>query len=614
VLKIITIIKDVIEKNKIKTYLNRAKRKIKNIDFELVKEFDDNRQAVNYLYQNNDIDIIIVENKAEEIFSGLDLLTLAEKEFTKSSIMLLNETENELELNYENINNLTAIFNKNESYSLFANHLLLTMLKQQRKNDKLKKEEDKLNDYRTIIDHTHDAIFLVKVDCDNNFYYKRINGTHQRLTALTNEEIKGKKIKEIFDKDVAEKLKENYIKCLKKKGRINYTEKLDFPAGKKIWQTTLYPVVKNGRVEEIVGASYDISDLKEKEKRLNYIKRYDRLTGLYNKEYFNHLFEELNKSKEDNLALILINVENFHLVNKFFGYQQGNILLKEIASILVKITGKDKIAAHLSNDHFAVIMKNKNDFEVDQTLDFIKKELAKLNVNGIYIDTAAVSMFKTNNKTTAQDFFCDGISKINFNRHKQSQESKFYNSLMNYIEDNNYINLRDGSELLKISKKAADYFNLNQKEKTDLLLLARHYDLGKLTLDKNIVKKGEKLTTEEWDEYKKYVINSTNFAAYYHDLIGICNLIYSHHEHYDGSGWPEALNGDQIPYLSRLFAVINFYSKVKSNIYFPLLKDKYYFGALEDQEIIKEFNHYKSKIFDPKIVDRFIDFLNNENK
>jgi PAS domain-containing protein len=150
---------------------------------------------------------------------------LAEKEFTKSSIMLLNETENELELNYENNNNLTAIFNKNESYSLFANHLLLTMLKQQRKNDKLKKEEDKLNDYRTIIDHTHDAIFLVKVDCDNNFYYKRINGTHQRLTALTNEEIKGKKIKENFDKDLPEKLKEKYIKSLKKKGRINYTEK-----------------------------------------------------------------------------------------------------------------------------------------------------------------------------------------------------------------------------------------------------------------------------------------------------------------------------------------------------------------------------------------------------
>lgn len=613
-LKIITIIKDVIEKNKIKSYLNRAKRKIEEIEFELVKEFDDNRKAVNYLYQNSDIDIIIVENKAGEIFSGLDLLTLAEEEFNKSSIMLLNESENELELDYENINNLTAVFNKNENYSLFANLLLLTMLKQKRKNERFKKEEEKLNDYRTIIDHTHDAIFLVKVDCDNNFYYKRINGTHQRLTALTNEEIKGKRIKEIFDKEVAEKLKENYSKCLKKKGRVNYTEKLDFPAGKKIWQTTLYPVMKNGRVEEIVGASYDISDLKEKEKKLNYLKRYDRLTGLYNKAYFDHLFKELNHSKENNLALILINVENFHFINKIFGYQKGNVILKEIASILTKIKSPDKIPAHLSNDHFAVILKNKNSSELDDTLNFIKQELAKININGIYIDAAAVSMLKVNNKITAHDFLDDGISRIKFNKYKKSKESRFYNSLIKYVEENNHLNLFNGSGLLKISKAAAVYFSLNKEDENKLLLLAKHYDLGKLTLNKNIVKKGAELTAEEWYEYQKYIISSANFAAYYHDLIGICNLIYSHHEHYDGSGGPKGLKADQIPYLSRLFAVINFYSKLKSNIYFPLLKDKYYFGALEEEEIIKELEFYKSKIFDPKIVDKFIDFLNSKNK
>jgi diguanylate cyclase (GGDEF)-like protein/PAS domain S-box-containing protein len=613
VLKIITIIKDVIEKNKIKTYLNRAKRKIKDIDFELVNEFDDNRKAVNYLYRNIDIDIIIVENRAGEIFSGLDLLMLAEKEFTKSSIMLLSETGKELALNYKNIDNLTAIFNKNDSYSSFANLLLLTMLKQKKKKDKLKKREEKLNDYRTIIDHTHDAIFLVKVDCDNNFYYKRINGTHQRLTALSNEEIQGKKINEIFSKEVAEKLEENYSKCLRKRSMVNYTEKLAFPAGKKIWQTTLYPVVRNGRVEEIVGASYDITDLEEKEQKLNYIKRYDRLTGLYNKEYFNQLFEELNQSNKDNLALILINVENFNLVNKFFSYQQGNKILKKIASILAKISGQDKIAAHLCADHFAVILKNQNSFEIDKTLSFIKEELAKININGIYIDTAAVSMLKMDDKITAHDFFSDGVSKINFNKYKESKESKFYNSLINYVEKNNYINLRHNDGLLKISKEIANHFDLNQNERIDFLLLARHYDLGKLTLNKNIVKKGEKLTTAEWHEYQKYVISSANFAAYYRDLAGICNLIYSHQEHFDGTGWPQGLKGEEIPYLSRLFAVVNFYSKLKSNIYFPLLKDKYYFGRLEKKEIVREFNRYRGNVFDPHIVDRFLSLLKSQS-
>jgi diguanylate cyclase (GGDEF)-like protein/PAS domain S-box-containing protein len=610
-LKIVIIINDVIEKNKIKSYLNRAKRKITDFEFELVKEFDDNRQAVNYLYQNSDIDIVIVENSMAKVFSGLDLAMLAEKEFPASSLILLTEPKDELKIESRNVSNLTAILNKRESYSTFSNILLLTILKQKRRKKEINKKEEKLNDYRTIIDHTHDAIFLLEVDCDENFYYKRINGTHQRLTALSNEEIQGKKTDEIFSKEVAEELEENYRKCLRKKNRINYTEELKFPAGKKTWQTTLYPVVRNGRVEEIVGASYDITDMEAKQQKLDYIKRHDQLTGLYNKDYFYQLFTELNKNQNNNLALILVNVENFHLINKFFDYQKGDQILKEIASILARISDNNKTPAHLCADHFAVILKNQSQAEIEKTLVFIKEKLAEINIKGIYLDIAAVSLLKINKNISAHDFFNDGVSKINLHRFKTSQESDFYCSLMKWIEKDDYKELRQSKELFEITKKAADHFKVNEKEKQKLLLLARHHDLGKLALEKNILKKGERLTAEEWYEYQKHVLISTNFATYYHDLAGICDLIYAHHEHFDGSGWPEALKGEEIPYLSRLFAVINFYSNLKSNLYFPFLKDTYYFGALEKDEIIEELNYYRGKVFDPDIVDKFLSFLNS---
>ncbi|MFN2340265.1 MAG: diguanylate cyclase domain-containing protein [Halanaerobium sp.] len=610
-LKIVIIINDVIEKNKIKSYLNRARRKITDFEFELVKEFDDNRQAVNYLYQNSEVDIVIVENSLEKVFSGLDLVMLAEKEFPNSSLVLLTEPGNELEIESGNLSNLTAILNKRESYSTFRNILVLTILKQKRRKEEFRKKEKKLNDYRTIIDHTHDAIFLLEVDTDENFYYKRINGTHQRLTALSNEEIQGKRTDEIFGKEVAEELEENYRRCLRKKARINYTEKIKFPAGTKSWQTTLYPVVRKGRVAEIVGASYDITEMEVKQQKLDYIKRHDQLTGLYNKDYFYQLFTELNKNKEESLTLILLNVENFHLVNKFFSYQEGDRIIKEIASILVQISDNNKIAAHLSADHFAVILKNQSSSELEKTLNFIKEKLSEINIDGIYLDTAAVSLEKINKNIDAHDFLNDGVSKINLNKFKTTKESDFYYSLMNFVEKNDYKELRQTNHLLKIVKKAADYFELNGKDKNDLLQLARHHDLGKLALDKNILKKGESLTAAEWHEYQKHVVISANFAAYYHDLAEICNLIYSHHEHFNGSGWPEALKAGEIPYLSRLFAVINFYSSLKSNLYFPFTKDTYYFGALEKKEIIKELNHYRGSVFDPQIVDNFLSFLNS---
>lgn len=603
------IINDIIEKNRIKSYFNRAKRKITDFDFELIKEFEDTREALNFIYENDDIDIIIAENSAEKVFSGLDLIMLAENEFPQTSIILLTEAEEKLKLDFENISNLTAVLNKRESYSSFSNLLLLTILKQKEKRKKFRKKEQKLNDYRTIIDHTHDAIFLLTVDCDENFYYKRINGTHQRLTALNNEEIKGKKAGEIFNKDIAAKLEENYRKCLRKKESINYTEVVTVPAGKKTWQTTLYPVVRNGRVEEIVGASYDITELEAKQQRFDYIKRHDKLTGLYNKEYFIQLFTELNQNQQTDLALLLLNIENFHLVKKIFGYQQGNKILKEIGSILGKITDKDKIAAHLCSDHFAVILKNKNSTEIQEILNFIKKEINKININNIYLDTAVVSMQKINKNISSYSFINDGISKINFKKYKSTKESRFYQSLLEYLEADDYKELRQNRKLLAICKETAEYFNLNQKDTNKLLLLAKHHDIGKLALNKNIVKKGEELTAEEWHEYQKHTIVSANFAAYYSDLAGLRNLIYYHHEHFDGSGWPEGLKEKEIPYLNRLFSVVNFYSNLKTNFYFPLFKDKFYFAELEKNEIIKEITHYRGKIFDPIIVDKFLTFI-----
>jgi diguanylate cyclase (GGDEF)-like protein len=364
-------------------------------------------------------------------------------------------------------------------------------------------------------------------------------------------------------------------------------------------------------VEEIVGASYDITDMEAKQQKLDYIKRHDQLTGLYNKDYFYQLFTELNKNQNNNLALILVNVENFHLINKFFDYQKGDQILKEIASILARISDNNKTPAHLCADHFAVILKNQSQAEIEKTLVFIKEKLAEINIKGIYLDIAAVSLLKINKNISAHDFFNDGVSKINLHRFKTSQESDFYCSLMKWIEKDDYKELRQSKELFEITKKAADHFKVNEKEKQKLLLLARHHDLGKLALEKNILKKGERLTAEEWYEYQKHVLISTNFATYYHDLAGICDLIYAHHEHFDGSGWPEALKGEEIPYLSRLFAVINFYSNLKSNLYFPFLKDTYYFGALEKDEIIEELNYYRGKVFDPDIVDKFLSFLNS---
>lgn len=609
--KIVLIISDPEEKNKIKDYLNRAKEEIDDLDFELIKEFSSNRKAVKYLYQNSEVDVLIVENSTGKIFSGLDLIMLTEKEFSKTSVLLLTEPNKVLNYQFAALDTLTVILEKKPEYTNFINNLMLLLLKKNQRREKSKEEAEKLKDYRTIIDHTHDAIFLLRVDTEGKFYYKRINKTHQRLTALTNEEIKGKTPAEIFGEKRAVELEKNYRRCLKKKTPINYTEKLEFPSGRKSWQTSLYPVVRQGRVEEIVGASYDITALESQQKYLEYIKRYDSLTGLYNKDYFHKIYNQIYQQEE--LALILINVVNFNFINSFFGYQRGNQFLKDIGLILKQIADPEILNFHLFDDHFAVILKNKSKKELEKILKKLRAEFSNLSRDQIQADITVTSCLKKNKNLKARDLFNDGVSKKKLHKFKKTTNSPFYASVIKYLARENYRGRDQLQKLIKIIDQTAPYFKLSPKDKERLTALAENYDLGKLAVAKNILKKGDQLDLDEWEEYKKYTMISTSFASSYHDLAGILDLIYYQQENYDGSGWPEAKSKEEIPYLSRLFAVVNFYSSLKNNQFFIFSRKQYYFAALKKEEIINELNHYKGSKFDPQIVDKFINYLNSQN-
>ncbi len=134
--------------------------------------------------------------------------------------------------------------------------------------------------YEIIFNNTHDALFLIRVDEGDNLYYELLNPTHERLTGLTTEEVRGKSPIELLGREAGEKIEANYRRCLKKKSTISYEEKLNLPRGVMIWDTRLSPVIVSGKVVQIVGSSRDITErkiveeeLKNREKKLAHAQK-----------------------------------------------------------------------------------------------------------------------------------------------------------------------------------------------------------------------------------------------------------------------------------------------------------------------------------------------------
>lgn len=149
--------------------------------------------------------------------------------------------------------------------------------------------------------------------------------------------------------------------------------------------------------------------------------------------------------------------------------------------------------------------------------------------------------------------------------------------------------------------------NLNEKQQLLLYVTALLHDVGKLFIEDVIINKPAKLTDEEFDLIKKHpvkgeqVIRTSLFGM---EFLKEVPLIIRHHlEHYDGSGYPDGLKGEKIPYLSRILKVADAVD--------AMLSRRAYKESMSYEELIVELEESKGTVFEPFIVDAMIDVLEN---
>jgi len=83
------------------------------------------------------------------------------------------------------------------------------------------------------------------------------------------------------------------------------------------------------------------------------------------------------------------------------------------------------------------------------------------------------------------------------------------------------------------------------------------------------------------------------------------DIPYSHHEKWDGTGYPRGLKGEEIPLSARLFAVVDVWDGLRSN--------RHYRSGWPEAEVIRYIQDQSGRHFDPRVVEVFLDLLNQQN-
>ena len=90
------------------------------------------------------------------------------------------------------------------------------------------------------------------------------------------------------------------------------------------------------------------------------------------------------------------------------------------------------------------------------------------------------------------------------------------------------------------------------------------HDLGKIAVPDEILKKGSNLTPEEWTVMKLHPVTGETICRPLKSLRLVLPIIRHHHEHSDGSGYPDGLRGDEIPLLPRVLQVVDVYDALRT--------------------------------------------------
>ncbi|MFA9427969.1 PAS domain-containing sensor histidine kinase [Natronorubrum sp. A-ect3] len=131
-----------------------------------------------------------------------------------------------------------------------------------------KVREEELELAETLFNNAQDALFLIDVDTDEDeFRLERVNPAYENLTGLANGELRGRRLQDVFGEREGSEILERYRKCVSQRESLEYEELVSVPKERSYWETRIAPVIVDGGIEKLVGATRNITERKERDRQ-----------------------------------------------------------------------------------------------------------------------------------------------------------------------------------------------------------------------------------------------------------------------------------------------------------------------------------------------------------
>jgi diguanylate cyclase (GGDEF)-like protein len=352
---------------------------------------------------------------------------------------------------------------------------------------------------------------------------------------------------------------------------------------------------------------------------------HDSVTNLLNHravhQRFDRLFNE-TRTNHGRVAVMMVDLNNFKLFNDTYGHVTGDQVLKRVARVLNEECGPDILTARYGGDEFMVVIPGGSAEDAHVLATRIRAHLTEEGYSRPNEDlTVPISLSfgiacYPNDGQSRHELLT--IADSNLYQAKNSDEGIVFTSesqranrelraeasfevldaLITAVDNKDRYTRKHSEDVTEYALWMAEELGLSEETMRTLRIGGLLHDVGKIGVPDEILRKPGRLTDEEFEIMKRHPRLGEMIVGGIPGMSSILDAVRSHHERWDGMGYPDRLKGEDIPFMGRLLAVADAFSAMTT--------DRPYRKGLNLDKALAEIRANIGTQFDPEMADAFL--------
>lgn len=431
-----------------------------------------------------------------------------------------------------------------------------------KQNELLSESENKLqisNDYnQAIITVLPDIIYVI----DKEGIITGYQEGQETIALFPREEAVQKTIYDFIDFENAEELMRK-IHTVIETGLLQIHEyEINSDHKSLIFEMRIVPCFE----DKVLAIARDMTSQRLYQRQIEYMSYHDQLTDLSNRRYFEEELIRLDHERYLPLCIMIGDVNGLKLINDSFGHKAGDQLLTKFAGVLKDKLPEENLISRIGGDEFVLMIPNMEQGYADDLYKRIREDCEKETVNGInlsvslgwdvkyHIDEDINEVLKSAEDSMYKKKLFEG----------PSMRGRTIGIIINTLNEKNHREEQHSCRVAELCEKLAEAMKMPEHSIKEIRSAGLLHDIGKIGIPEELLNKPGRLTEEEYSEIKRHPEIGYRILCSTNEMLDIAEYILSHHERWDGKGYPRGLKGEEISLQSRMIAIADTFDAMTS--------------------------------------------------